>query len=266
MADHGVSDGASNGVRAPDMPPPHPASHWHAIDDGRRVTGPGRTAFAPVIRPPSFANGHGAEHRCAEERRWRDALCVEAQQIETAACTWAKLYRGRAGKFHSVSTYLALTSAVVATLAGGTGLRWQATVGAGLALTAAVLAGVSSTLGMRSRTLREQTAAVENTLLGDSARVFRSVTAPYASHEDVVHAFDALHAQRDAVVRAAPIESPRTVRRITAELKALEMQRQQEADRADHTRAGPAQPRPGTAAVSAANGQPAGSAASPPAR
>lgn len=161
-----------------------------------------------------------------DDQKWRDSLIYESQKIEKAATTWGNTYRRRASFFHSVGTLFALLSAVVATVAGGTALTAGGNSGGIIALAAAVLAAISTALGPASRTEAEQGGTITNTILADAARVFADTVAPYSSQEEALRGFKILLDQRDGVVRNAPIEAPRTLKKVLRELEDLEKKRE----------------------------------------
>jgi len=148
----------------------------------------------------------------------RLAYMQEAHYIEKAAEIWSSVYRRETVRWRRYSMYLSLISAVAAAAAAGTGLTGDRPVAAAsIALAASVMAAVSSTLGGAKRTEDEQKAAVANTVLADSARVFRTTSAPYEPMENVEKLFVKLCQQRDRVVADSPIEVPRALRKVSLE-------------------------------------------------
>jgi hypothetical protein len=153
---------------------------------------------------------------------WREAVINESRQIQIAATIWSDEFRFRAASFYAVSSYLALGSAVVATVAGALSLALSSIWGGVLSLVAAVAAAVSSTLGPDKRTEQEMASALANTTLADAARVFANTVVPFAPREETLHSFKLLLAQRDEVVRKAPVEGKRTLKKIQREFKRIE--------------------------------------------
>lgn len=187
-----------------------------AMAESTRNTPPEGLAGSPAT--PSSAAIIPSSIVDEQEDNWRIALIGEARKIETSAKEWSYAYRGRAAFFHAISSYLALGSAVLATAAGGTSIVKSPVAGGVLALAAAVVAAISSTVGATTRTQQENLGAIQNTTLSDAARVFATTVAPFASREDTIRTFMLLLAQRDEVVRKAPVEARGTVKTIREKL------------------------------------------------
>jgi hypothetical protein len=162
------------------------------------------------------------EHQSPEHQlEWRKGLAREAATIEMSGRQWALAYRARAGTFRAIGLYFALASAIVATLAGATGLAFPSTLTAALALAAAGLTAVSAIVGAPTRTQTERAISAQNWILCAKARVFRTTVAPYAAPRDVLTSFRQLCQQRDEVWTAAPVEGRVTQRRVNRKIQAM---------------------------------------------
>jgi hypothetical protein len=172
--------------------------------------------------PSSSAVVNAPTSDSTDDDKWREAIINESRQIQIAATIWSDEFRFRAAFFYSLSSYIALASAILATVAGALSLALSSIWGGVLSLVAAVAAAVSSTLGPDKRTEQELASAIGNTTLADAARVFANTVAPFATREETLHSFSLLLAQRDEVVRKAPVEGKQTLRKIRREFKRIE--------------------------------------------
>jgi hypothetical protein len=118
------------------------------------------------------------------------------------------MQRRQAAWWRRWNTVLTVTAAVLAALAGATGLATPAyRVLAGLAaLGAAALSATASGLGASIRSNEYFSAAATNLKLAGHARVFRTTVAPYVPLDDAVRGFEALCSERDKAITDAPLK------------------------------------------------------------
>lgn len=140
-----------------------------------------------------------------EERR--QAIIAEAIILEKWANVYTESYRREAISWRRVNTSLVVTSALLAALAGGTGLSsLKNHIVAGLiALVAAATSGVATALAASARSSRNQIAFAADSALSDDSRKFIKTDAPFMSLTDVEAQWATLCKQRNSNVANAPV-------------------------------------------------------------
>ena len=140
-----------------------------------------------------------------EERR--HAIIAEAILLEKWANLYTESYRREAISWRRINTSLVVTSALLAAVAGATGLSSlkNQIVAGSIALAAAATSGVATTLGALARSSRNQIAFAADGALSDDSRKFIKTDAPFMSLTDVEAQWATLCKQRNSNVANAPI-------------------------------------------------------------
>lgn len=120
---------------------------------------------------------------------------------------WAKAYRDDANRWSHISVTMGVVAAGLSAAAGYTGLtRTIGVFGAGtIALAAALVTAISSSLHPAAKSAGSSASSGDNSILADKARVFHLTRVDFDSIQTVLDEFTKLCAERDAIVKAAPI-------------------------------------------------------------
>ena len=153
-------------------------------------------------------SGSRLEAQVEDQTARRAAIIEEAQRIEDLAGAWTAAQRRQAAGWRRWNTLLTVSAAVLATLAGATGLATPAyRVVAGVAaLCAAALSATATGIGASARSAGYFRAASVNQQLAARCSAFRTTVAPYVPIEEAVRGLAALCEQRDKAILDAPLE------------------------------------------------------------
>jgi hypothetical protein len=126
--------------------------------------------------------------------------------MEDLAAQYNNVFGLEAVHWRLINTLLVLSSAILAAVAGASGLAsLTSKMVAGLiALGSAALSGGAAALGASSRSTQCQTTAAADSALADDALKFIKTDAPYIDLPSVVAKWEDLCKRRDAIVANAP--------------------------------------------------------------